>query len=79
MSPVSQEWTADLGSDCLDYCYLYGQWINSGGTYYTYYGSYSMCDHYAQYFNSSQTELYGLHSVIKNSQVSSTRSTDATY
>jgi len=78
MTPVSQAFTNDNYYPCLDLCYLYGQWINSGGTYYTYYGSYSACDSYAQYTNSNQTELYGEHSVIKNNQVSSTRSTDAT-
>lgn len=77
-SPVSQAYTFD-NSGCLDYCFLYAQWLNSGGTYYTYYGSYQYCPSYAQYSNISQTELYGEHSVVKDFNYSSSRATDAIY
>lgn len=79
MTPVSQEWTFDLSSPCLDFCYGYGQWINAGGTYYTWNSGYTSCSStYKEYTNSSQTELYGEHDAVKNNQFSGVRSTDAT-
>lgn len=72
-----QAWTTDVSTNCLSHCYLYGQWINGGGTYYTYNGIFQSCIHYREYPNSSQTELYGEHAVIKNAIASSYRSTDA--
>ncbi len=63
---TGQEWTFDSsGPGCLAQCYLYGQWINSGGTYYVHSGTWSSCgaSSYHQYANSSQTELYGEHDV----------------
>lgn len=63
---------------CLDLCYLYGQWINGGGTWYTYWGIFTSCPHV--HFKAGTTlELYGEHAVTKNGFVSNTGSTDAVY
>lgn len=77
LSSAGQAWTFDDNLSCLDYCYLYGQWINYSGTYYTYAVGWDYCNHYAQYSNFSQTELYGEHKVQLDGYPSSLRSTDA--
>lgn len=73
---VGQAWTRDVYPTCLSYCHLYGQWIGPSGTYHWYTEPAKYCEHYHEW-GGSPIEVYAGHQVIKGSQFSSLRSTDA--
>lgn len=77
---TSQGWSSVDGSCAAQSTYLYQQYINSGGTVYTYWGGWvAGNNHYHDQTISGLTELYGTHNVTISWQTAGLRSTDATY
>jgi hypothetical protein len=78
LGSTSQGWTS---TPCAaQSAYLYQQYINSGGTVYTYWGGWlAGNNHYHEETISGLVELYGEHNIAIDWQSAGLRSTDATY